>query len=273
MRSNSSPWVGMLVWMATAVATSCGGSTPLEGPADGGAGQGGGGSTTSADGGAGGIRGTAGQSGPILGATITGLRFTTSSEFPTNPPPTDVDLTLTDPTPSLAIYRATLALPVAPSGPVSCPNDPGYRHTITFFAGQFVEATAVLNPEGCQDVTISGSSTTRLATDAYWTTLAGNLGIQRSTLFSLASTTIDPDGGVCEYPASVNVNSSPSGPGCFAGHTGQLCEGGSCRPFCTSPQYEMSCYDGSAPDAALGCQSIAIPTPSNVLFYCCPCAN
>ena len=68
MRSNSSPWVGMLVWMATAVTISCGGSTPLEGLADGGAAQGGGGSTTSADGGAGGIRGTAGQSGPVSGA-------------------------------------------------------------------------------------------------------------------------------------------------------------------------------------------------------------
>ena len=129
-------------------------------------------------------------------------------------------MTLTDPTPSLAIYRATLALPVAPSGPVSCPDDLGYRHTITFFDGQVVEATAVLNPEGCEDVTISGSSTTRGATDAYWTTLAENLGIQRSTLFSLASTTVDPDGGICQYPAGVNVNSSPSGPGLLCGPHG-----------------------------------------------------
>jgi hypothetical protein len=61
--------------------------------------------------------------------------------------------------------------------------------------------------------------------------------------------------------------------GCFA-ISGQICDGaGSCRPLCDSSQYELGCYDGPNPDAALGCQIAPTPTASNVLLYCCPCAN
>jgi hypothetical protein len=207
---------------------------------------------------------------------VTGLHFTTSSEFPTNPPPTNVDVTLTDLTRTLAIYQATLALPVPPPGLVGCGSDPGYRHTITFFDGEVVKATAVLISEGCQYVTISGSSTTRQTTEAYWNLLAQNLGVSEASFFSLASTTAQADGGTCQYPPNVSVRADGgvTAAGCFAGPSAQICDGvNSCRPICDSSQYEMSCYDGSSLDAALGCQIIPIPTPSNVLFYCCPCAN
>jgi hypothetical protein len=206
-------------------------------------------------------------------ATVTGLRFTTSSELPSNPPPTNVDVTLTDPTPTLAIYLATLALPDFPSGRTNCPNDPGYRHTITFTDGDAIVMTAVLNAGGCRDVTISGATSTRWAVDdAYWSVLAQNLGVPESAFFSLASN-LEADGGTCAYPPTVNVDSNPSGNGCFGGPPKQLCSGGSCQPLCASSQYEMICYDGVNPDAALGCQPIPTPTPSRLLFYCCPCAN
>ena|SRR5579862_5525735 len=123
-----------------------------------------------------------------VAAMVTGLHVTTSSAFPENPPPTNVDVTLTDPLRSRAIYDATLALPDFPPGRFNCPNDPGYRHTITFTNGKSVVATATLNPGGCRDVTISGAPPVRWTAtdDAYWALLAQNLGIDESTLFSAA---------------------------------------------------------------------------------------
>jgi hypothetical protein len=120
------------------------------------------------------------------GAVITGLRFTTASAFPENPPPTNVDVTLTDPTPSRAIYDATIALPDFPPGHFNCPADLGYSHEITFTNGQAVVVTATLNEGGCRDATISGAPPVRQTTDAYWTLVAQNLGIEESTLFSFA---------------------------------------------------------------------------------------
>jgi hypothetical protein len=127
--------------------------------------------------------------GPPDEGTITGLHFTTSSAFPDNPPPTNVDVTLTDPIPARAVYSATLALPDFPPGRYNCPVDLGYSHTITFMNGQAVAATATLNAGGCREVTISGAPPLRwTATDEpYWALLAQNLGVQESTLFSLAS--------------------------------------------------------------------------------------
>jgi hypothetical protein len=104
------------------------------------------------------------------------------------------------------------------------------------------------------------------------------------------------DGGTCHYPAGVDVNSSPSGPGCFGGPARQICQvsngatinaedggvsGGteSCKSLCGASQYEMTCSAAAVnavspdPDSALGCQVIPIPTPSSTLFYCCPCAD
>ncbi|HTA18014.1 MAG TPA: hypothetical protein VK989_01910 [Polyangia bacterium] len=118
---------------------------------------------------------------------VTGLHFTTSSAFPENPPPTNVDVTLTDPVPTRAIYEATLALPAFPSGRFNCPNDPGYRHTIAFTNGASVVVTAVLNPDGCRDVTIAGAPPARETDDDYWALLAQNLGVEETAFFSLAT--------------------------------------------------------------------------------------
>ena len=119
-------------------------------------------------------------------ANITGLHFTTSSAFPGNPPPTNVDVMLTDPTLSRTIYTATLALPDF-QGHVSCPVDLGYSHTITFMSGQSVAATATLNPGGCREATIAGAPPERQTDAAYWALLAQSLGVEESALFSLAS--------------------------------------------------------------------------------------
>jgi hypothetical protein len=117
---------------------------------------------------------------------ITGLHFTTTSAYPSNPPPTNVDVTLTDPTPARAIYAATLALPVPPPGVYNCPADGGYGHEIAFMGGQVVLVRAKLNSGGCGDVTISGAPPARRSNDAYWALVAKNLGVEESSLFSIA---------------------------------------------------------------------------------------
>jgi hypothetical protein len=115
---------------------------------------------------------------------LTSLHFTTSSAFPTNPKPKDVDVTLTTPAPVRAIFEATLALPVFPPGVYNCAVDVGYSHTITFMAGAAVLATATLEEGGCSEAEISGAPPTRQTSDAYWTLVAQNLGIDESDLFA-----------------------------------------------------------------------------------------
>lgn len=116
-------------------------------------------------------------------ASITGLHFTSSSTLPGNPPLTDVDVTLTDPIPSRAIYRATLALPDFPSGTFNCPADLGYRHTIVFTHDADAAVTATLDVGGCRGATISDAPPVRQTNDAYWTLLAQKLGVDEAMLF------------------------------------------------------------------------------------------
>src|SRR5580698_3930617 len=102
---------------------------------------------------------------------------------------------------------------------------------------------------------------------------------------------------VCHYPANADTDGDGSMSGCHAGAPGQICEvsngatingadggvtGGteSCQGQCGAAQYELTCTSASilggsipAPAASLDCQIIPIPTPSDALFYCCPCAN
>ena len=133
------------------------------------------------------VLGACGATPPPDEAKVTGLHFTTSSAFSGNPPPTNVDVALTDPTPVRAIYDATLALPDFPPGQFSCPADLGYTHSITFTSDSTVAVTATLNAGGCRDATISGSPQVRQTDDAYWALLARNLGVEESAFFSLAS--------------------------------------------------------------------------------------
>jgi uncharacterized protein YceK len=99
----------------------------------------------------------------------------------------------------------------------------------------------------------------------------------------------------CHYPANVEAASDAAGAGCLASPPHSICQvsngatieadgsvsGGteSCQPLCPASNYELTCTGapimGSIPDPdpSLKCQVIPIPTPSNVLFYCCPCAE
>jgi hypothetical protein len=121
------------------------------------------------------------------GARITGLHFTTTSAFPENPAPTNVDVTLSDEDRSRAVFDATLALPAFPPGRIHCPSDPGYGHKIVFMDGQTAIVTATLNSGGCRDAAISGAPPVRQTTEAFWVLLAQKLGVDQSTFFSLAS--------------------------------------------------------------------------------------
>ena len=107
-----------------------------------------------------------------------------------------------------------------------------------------------------------------------------------------------PAAGVCTYPAKANTYGDSSTGGCKPSIPGKLCEvsngasvmpngsvsGGTetCSAACTAGQYELTCSSGStaasggaipSPDPSLGCTVLALPTPSNALFYCCACTN
>jgi hypothetical protein len=100
----------------------------------------------------------------------------------------------------------------------------------------------------------------------------------------------------CHYPANVEAASdAAASAGCLASPPHSICEvsngaiiaadgsvtGGteSCRPLCPASTYELTCTGAQImssipdPDPSLSCQVIPIPTPSDVLFYCCPCAG
>jgi len=94
------------------------------------------------------------------------------------------------------------------------------------------------------------------------------------------------DGGACSYPpgATPHPDAAAPGPGCFAGPSGQICEVATdgqrtCSNLCAPAEYQVTCtgelLSGSIPVplASLGCRILPLPTPSNVLNYCCPCAN
>jgi hypothetical protein len=54
---------------------------------------------------------------------------------------------------------------------------------------------------------------------------------------------------------------------------------GTCQLACTQDQYTLTCVSSAlpgripTPEPSLGCSAIPVPTPSNVLFYCCPCTK
>jgi len=69
----------------------------------------------------------------------------------------------------------------------------------------------------------------------------------------------------------------PATPGCFANPSSMLCSPTGCQSLCAGGQTPVTCTRSGqtgpipAPDAGAGCTIVAIPTPSNELFYCCPC--
>jgi hypothetical protein len=99
----------------------------------------------------------------------------------------------------------------------------------------------------------------------------------------------------CHYPANVEAASDAAGAGCLASPPHSICQvsngatieadgsvtGGteSCQPICPASNYELTCTGAQIlgsipdPDPSLKCRAIPIPTPPNVLFYCCPCGE
>jgi hypothetical protein len=72
----------------------------------------------------------------------------------------------------------------------------------------------------------------------------------------------------------------PTAAGCHAGPTGQACQvPGACTPLCKPGEYELTCHTpGPALSAVpspedVRCRVIPLPTPANMLLYCCPCAR
>lgn len=100
----------------------------------------------------------------------------------------------------------------------------------------------------------------------------------------LGATACDGDGA--GPPATATASGSPmcqarpddSTPGCFATPSSMLCSPTGCQSLCGGGQTPVTCSRGPAmtgeipaPDASAGCTIVVIPTPSNELFYCCPC--
>jgi hypothetical protein len=105
----------------------------------------------------------------------------------------------------------------------------------------------------------------------------------------------------CTWPATADTFDSSSSTGCLPRSMFQICEvpEGSvvhadgtistpegttvnCEDPCTPSEYSLSCAgplefsshpEIPTPAPSLGCRVIPIPTPSNELFYCCPCAQ
>jgi hypothetical protein len=104
----------------------------------------------------------------------------------------------------------------------------------------------------------------------------------------------------CTWPTAADTFNADAGEGCSPRSMFDICEvpsgstiladggvltpdGGVevCSDACSPTEYELTCNSASpdtgdqipAPDPSLGCKAIPIPTPSNVLFFCCPCAS
>jgi hypothetical protein len=90
---------------------------------------------------------------------------------------------------------------------------------------------------------------------------------------SIADAGNPSDAAVCRWPAGADTYQLSDGgkSGCHPSTGGNLCP--------SSSDYTLSCYGGaeggalSTPSASLGCAIVTLPTPTNLEFYCCPCAQ
>ena len=85
------------------------------------------------------------------------------------------------------------------------------------------------------------------------------------------------DASSCTWPANFTPSSDASGVGCWAYAVTGGVDGGAVT--CSSAEYSLDCVGVMssstmsipAPDSSLGCRILPLPTPSNRLYYCCPC--
>lgn len=111
---------------------------------------------------------------------------------------------------------------------------------------------------------------------------------------------VSKDAGACTLPPGVTALGDAGGVGCRAQASFSVCQvpnGGSinaqngtilgpdgmpvsnaCHDVCSASEYALTCTGASlspstipSPASWLGCKVIPGPTPSNELFYCCPC--
>jgi hypothetical protein len=99
--------------------------------------------------------------------------------------------------------------------------------------------------------------------------------------FCCLSTSKKDASAACTWPPTANTTDGGSGPGCVPKPEFKICEGSpkKCHDACTAAEYSLTCTGSGTPatipdpPASLDCKAIAIPTPSNQLYYCCPCAK
>jgi hypothetical protein len=95
----------------------------------------------------------------------------------------------------------------------------------------------------------------------------------------------------CNWPAAASTFDADAGEGCTPRSMFDICQvpdgstiladggvltpdGGVvvCDDACTPSEYSLTC-ENATPDSSLGCAAIPIPTPSALLFFCCPCSQ
>jgi hypothetical protein len=87
-----------------------------------------------------------------------------------------LDVTIRDVTTVQHIYQAAYALPMPPSGTVSCPSDIGLIYHLDFFQGDASVEQMRLDATGCQALTISRDDV-RFGNEAFRELLRKTLGI------------------------------------------------------------------------------------------------
>ena len=115
------------------------------------------------------------------------------------------------------------------------------------------------------------------------------------------ATDLPLDGGACTWPASFTSSDDAGSVGCWAHVNTNVCQvpagdvvdshgtilapdgtpvaDVSCRQACVASEYVVQCVGEMSsrpltiptPDSSLACRVLALPTPSNEIFYCCPC--
>lgn len=114
---------------------------------------------------------------------ISSVRAILTSAFPENHIP-PFDKTSISAARVQQLYNALLALPVQPQGTYYCPIDFGTLYHLRFFdtTGRLV-ATAIVEPGGCQDVTLpDGSHRWTATTPGFWTIFAAAFNMPESAI-------------------------------------------------------------------------------------------